>query len=176
MSRLIDALLDFSRMGREEMRQAKVIASRLVEEARHELSREIEGRDIEWNIGELPEVRGDPIMLRQVFVNLISNAVKYSRPRQPAKIEIGAKAEPGEIVFFIRDNGVGFDVKYAGRLFGVFQRLHPPREFEGTGIGLANVQRILRRHGGRIWAESELDKGATFYFSLPAQPNEVLYE
>jgi len=167
MSHLIDALLDFSRMGRSEMRQEKVVISRLVEEARHELSREMEGREIEWNIGELPEARGDPIMLRQVFINLISNAIKYTRSRKPAKIEIGSKIERNENIYFIRDNGVGFDMKYAGKLFGVFQRLHPAREFEGTGIGLANVQRILRRHGGRIWAESAPDQGAVFYFSLP---------
>jgi PAS domain S-box-containing protein len=176
MSRLIDALLDLSRMGRVEMRQEKVMVSRLVGEARHELSREMEGRDIEWTIGKLPEARGDPIMLRQVFVNLISNAVKYTRSRRPAKIEIGAKNEHGETVYFVRDNGVGFDMKYAGKLFGVFQRLHPAREFEGTGIGLANVQRILRRHGGGVWAESEVGKGTTFYFSLPTQSNKVQYE
>lgn len=167
MSGLIDALLDFSRMGRAEMRREKVSAARLVEETRRELARETEGREIEWTVGELPEVRGDPIMLRQVFVNLISNALKYSRSRSPAKIEIGAKTEGKETVYFIRDNGVGFDMKYADKLFGVFQRLHPAREFEGTGIGLANVQRILRRHGGRIWAESIPDRGATFYFSIP---------
>ena len=166
MSGLIDALLDFSRMGRVEMQQEKVPVSRLIEEARKQLSRELEGREIEWKIGELPEARGDPIMLRQVFVNLISNAVKYTRSRKPAKIEIGSKAGPDETVYFIRDNGVGFDMKYAGKLFGVFQRLHPTREFEGTGIGLANVQRILHGHGGRIWAESAPDKGATFYFTF----------
>jgi light-regulated signal transduction histidine kinase (bacteriophytochrome) len=159
--------LDFSRTGRQEMRHERVAVSRLVEEARHELAREIEGRDIEWTIGELPEARGDPVMLRQVFVNLIANAVKYTRSCQPAKIELGSKVEHGETVYYIKDNGVGFDMKYAGKLFGVFQRLHPAREFEGTGIGLANAQRIMRRHGGRIWAESAVNHGATFYFSIP---------
>lgn len=167
MSRLIDALLDFSRMGRQEMHQERVVVTRLVEEARHELAREIEGREIEWVIGELPETRGDPVMLRLVIINLISNAVKYTRSRQPAKIEIGSWTERGDTVYFVRDNGVGFDMKYVGKLFGVFQRLHPVREFEGTGIGLANVQRIMRRHGGRIWAESAVGQGATFYFCIP---------
>ena len=169
MSRLIDALLDFSRMGRTEMQQDKVLISRLVEEARRELRGEIAGRKIEWTIGELPEARGDPVMLRQVFVNLISNALKYTRGRQPAKIEIGAQTGENETVYFIRDNGVGFDMQYAGKLFGVFQRLHSAREFAGTGIGLANAQRIVQRHGGRIWAEGAVDQGATFYFSLPSQ-------
>jgi PAS domain S-box-containing protein len=167
MGRLIDALLDFSRMGRAEIRREPVDVAGLVAGVRLELARETEGREIEWTVGELPEARGDPIMLRQVFINLISNALKYSRPRRPAKIEIGAQTGPGETVYFIRDNGVGFDMKYAGKLFGVFQRLHPAREFEGTGIGLANVLRIVRRHGGRIWAESAPDQGATFFFSIP---------
>jgi PAS domain S-box-containing protein len=167
MSSLIDALLDFSRMGRAEMRHETVDLARLVEEARRELHHDLEGRDIVWQIGPLPDSRGDPLMLRQVVINLLSNALKYSRARQPAKIEIGATAGPGETVYFVRDNGAGFDMKYAGKLFGVFHRLHPAREFEGTGIGLANVQRIVRRHGGRVWAESAVNQGATFYFSLP---------
>jgi PAS domain S-box-containing protein len=171
MSGLIDALLDFSRMGRVEMRHQPVEVSRLVEEARRELHRDIKGRDIEWSIGNLPDARGDPVMLRQVIVNLLSNAVKYTRPRKPAKIEVGARIENGETVYFVRDNGVGFDMQYAGKLFGVFQRLHLEREFEGTGIGLANVSRIIHRHGGRVWAESSPDSGATFYFTL-SQPAE----
>ncbi len=170
MSRLIDALLDFSRMGRAEMRHEKVDMAQLVEEARHELHGDIEGRDIEWRVGELPEARGDPVMLRQVVINLLDNALKYTRTRKPAKIHIDARKEGEERVYFIQDNGVGFDMKYGGKLFGVFQRLHPAREFEGTGIGLANVQRILHRHGGRIWAEGAVDQGATFYFVLPHQP------
>ncbi|MGH7992103.1 MAG: PAS domain S-box protein [Limisphaerales bacterium] len=172
MSHLIDTLLDFSRMGRVELRHQQVNMAQLIAEARRELERDpvLRDREIEWSIGDLPDARGDPLLLRQVVINLFSNALKYTRTRRPAKIEIGAKGEGGETVYFVHDNGVGFDMKYAGKLFGVFQRLHPEREFEGTGIGLANVQRIIHRHGGRIWAEAAVDKGATFYFALPHLP------
>jgi PAS domain S-box-containing protein len=167
LGELIDALLAFSRMGRTEMHRQRVNLADLVEETRRELRRDIEGRNIDWQIGKLPEVRGDPVMLRQVLINLISNALKYSRKREQAKIEIGATDAKTEIVFFFRDNGVGFDMKYVDKLFGVFQRLHNGNEFEGVGIGLANVRRIIHRHGGRTWAEGKVDGGATFYFSLP---------
>ncbi len=170
MSELIDTLLDFSRMGQVEMVHEKVDLGTLVEEARRELRRDIEGRDIEWDIGELPAVRGDPLMLRQVIVNLLSNALKYTRTRARAKITIGAQHGEHETTLFIRDNGVGFDMDHADKLFGVFQRLHRPSEFEGTGVGLANVRRIVRRHGGRTWAEGAVNQGATFFFSLP-KPN-----
>jgi PAS domain S-box-containing protein len=172
LGELIDALLAFSRMGRTEMRQEHVGLTILVEEARRELRRDCEGRDIDWQIAKLPEVQGDPIMLRQVIINLISNALKYSRKRKQARIEIGATDSDDEVTFFVRDNGVGFDMKYANKLFGVFQRLHNGNEFEGVGIGLANVRRIIHRHGGRTWAEGQPDGGATFYFSVPKLKKE----
>ncbi len=164
---LIDALLAFSRMGRTELSRQPVSLATLIEEARRELAQEVGERDIEWQIGPLPAVQGDPFMLRQVFINLLSNALKYTRQRERAKIEVGATESQDEVICFIRDNGVGFDMHYADKLFGVFQRLHPASEFEGIGIGLANVWRIVRRHGGRVWAESAVNAGATFYVSLP---------
>jgi PAS domain S-box-containing protein len=170
LGELIDALLAFSRMGRTEMCQQKVNLAALVEEARQQLRHDLQGRQIEWIIGDLAEVNGDPLMLRQVIVNLVSNALKYTRQRASAKIEIGASESEREVVFFIRDNGVGFDMRYVEKLFGVFQRLHPAHDFEGVGIGLANVRRIVHRHGGRTWAEGKVDQGATFYFSIPKQP------
>jgi light-regulated signal transduction histidine kinase (bacteriophytochrome) len=171
MGALIDDLLIFSRMGRSELRRATVNTDSLVADVLRDMAQDFEGRQIEWDIGSLPDVYGDPAMLKQVWVNLISNAVKYSRHRSPAKIKIsGRKNEAGELEFSVQDNGAGFDMKYAAKLFGVFQRLHQNEEFEGTGIGLANVRRIISRHGGRTWAEGEVDHGATFSFTLPAQP------
>jgi PAS domain S-box-containing protein len=168
MGHLIDDLLVFSRMGRAELRQQTVDVDALVHEAVTTLQSETNGRHITWKIAPLPQVQADAAMLRQVWVNLIANAVKYSRPRDPAVIEIGCAAEtPVEYEFFVRDNGVGFDMEYVDKLFGVFQRLHRAEEFEGTGIGLANVRRIVLRHGGRTWAEGKVDAGATFYFTLP---------
>ncbi len=172
MGRLIDSLLTFSRMGRAELRRLPVQLDRLLAEAQHELGAEAEGRAVEWQLHPLPEVVGDPDLLRLVFVNLLSNALKYARDRQPARIEVGLlPAAPAEVVVFVRDNGVGFDMQYRDKLFGVFQRLHHADEFEGVGIGLANVRRIIHRHGGRTWAEGRLDEGATFYFALPAAPS-----
>jgi light-regulated signal transduction histidine kinase (bacteriophytochrome) len=168
MGALIDDLLVFSRMGRAEMRQTRFPMERLVQEVLKEMKLELQSRQIEWEIDPLPEVWGDRTMLKQVWVNLLSNAVKYTRPRERAKIQIRwARTSERELQFFVRDNGVGFDMQYADKLFGVFQRLHPPEEFDGTGIGLANVRRIVHRHGGRTWAEAKANEGATFYFALP---------
>ncbi len=172
MGTLIDELLVFSRMGRIEMRQIKVEMNLLVNEAVEAMKMDVRDRHINWKIDSLPPVEVDASMIRQVWINLITNAVKYTRPRDPAEIEIGWTDAAGERVFFIRDNGVGFDMQYADKLFGVFQRLHRAEEFEGTGIGLANVRRIIVRHGGRTWAESKIDNGATFFFSLPKKSTE----
>jgi signal transduction histidine kinase len=169
---LVDDLLAFSRLGRGELRRSWVDLRALVEEVRRELEADAAGRVVEWRIGELPEVRADPSLLRQVLRNLLGNALKYTRPRERALIEVGAREGEDEVEVWVRDNGVGFDMQYAAdRLFGVFQRLHTSEQFEGTGIGLANVRRIISRHGGRTWAESAVEQGATFTFSLPRGPS-----
>lgn len=167
MSRLIDDLLDFSRAERVDLQKSVISLEELVNEVRHDLRHLTDGRECVWKFGALPPVYADRAILRVAIVNLLSNAIKFSRGRAPAEIEIGAEVQGGEVVAFVRDNGVGFDVQQAGNLFGVFQRLHPKSEFEGHGIGLANVQRIIQRHGGRTWAEGCVGSGATFWFSLP---------
>ncbi len=167
MGLLIDDLLAFSRLGRTEIQKRKIEFNALVKEVVQDIQDEVKGRDIKWAIDELPEVYGDHGLLRLVFVNLISNAVKFTNTRPRAEIKIGCINEVDKFICSIKDNGVGFDMKYVNKLFGVFQRLHAQNEFEGTGIGLANVRRIISRHGGRIWAEGSVGQGATFYFTIP---------
>ncbi len=169
MGTLIDDLLAFSRLSRKPVSRQPVNMEALVRGALEELGPECNGRKIQFQNQALPATEGDPALLKQVWINLLSNAIKYSRHAEQARIEIGSLAEPGAKVYFVRDNGAGFDMKYAGKLFGVFQRLHPADEFEGTGIGLATVQRIVHRHGGRVWAEAKPDQGATFYFTLEGE-------
>jgi light-regulated signal transduction histidine kinase (bacteriophytochrome) len=177
MGMLIDDLLAFSRMGRNEMAEASVDLNALLREVMLEFEPETKGRAIDWRIGELPVVTGDRAMLHMVLMNLLSNALKFTQKREKTEIEINCRSEAKEVVVFIRDNGAGFDMRYADKLFGVFQRLHGAEEFEGTGIGLANVRRVVGRHGGRTWAQSKVDGGATFYFSLPRpSPNETAGE
>jgi len=166
MGLLVDDLLNLGRVGRHEVRLQVTGLNSIVNEVVDELKLECEGRQVEWKLASLPFVECDPALMKQVFQNLLSNAVKFTRPRSPAVIEVGQKDEEGTAAVFIRDNGVGFNMKYADKLFGVFQRLHRAEDFEGTGVGLATVQRIVQKHGGRIWAEAELDKGATFFFTL----------
>jgi PAS domain S-box-containing protein len=168
MGLLVDDLLNLARMGRRELSLQVSGLKSLVDELIKELQPECEGRQIDWKIGVLPFVECDPGLMKQVFQNLLSNALKFTRPRSQAVIEVGQKDRNGTPVLFVRDNGVGFSMKYADKLFGVFQRLHRAEDFEGTGVGLATVQRIIQKHGGRIWVEAELEKGATFYFTLGA--------
>ena len=168
MGNLIDDLLAFSRIGRAETKKTEVDLEQLVKEVIAEIGQDTKSRDIAWKIGALPVCYGDRSMLRLVVVNLVSNAVKFTRMRRPAEIEIGCvDRNKKEVEVFVRDNGAGFDMQYVNKLFGVFQRLHLPEQFEGTGIGLATVQRIIHRHGGKVRGEGAVDQGATFYFSLP---------
>lgn len=166
MSQLIDDLLNFSRLGRRELNRREIDLNEVVESIVTELQRVADDREVQWKIGKLSPAECDRALMTQVFRNLLSNAVKFTRTRAKAEIEVGEKTEGGRKVIFVRDNGVGFNMKYADKLFGVFQRLHLQDDFEGTGVGLAMVQRIIFKHGGRIWADSEIDRGATFYFTL----------
>ena len=170
MGVLVDELLTLARVGRQALTYQPTRLNAMVDDVIALLKPDTEGREVEWKIAELPQVDCDPTLMRQVFQNLISNALKYSRPRTPAVIEIGHREESGQSTVFVRDNGVGFSMKYADKLFGVFQRLHRAEEFEGTGVGLATVQRIVQKHGGRAWAEAEPGKGAIFYFTLGQAP------
>lgn len=167
MSQLVDDLLNLARVGRQELKRETTSLGRLVDEVVADLKRESQNRQIEWRIQPLPALECDPGLMRLVFANLISNAVKYTRPRAVAVIEIGVLQTKSGTTIFVRDNGVGFDMKYIDKLFGVFQRLHRAEDFEGTGVGLAIVERVVRKHGGCVWAEAAIDKGAVFYFSLP---------
>ncbi len=171
MGQLIDDLLQFARLGRSDLQRRPVPLRELVAEVRQGLEPEAAGRQVEWRCGELPVVIGDPSLLRQAFANLLGNALKYTRGCPVAHIEVGVQPGPdGEAVVFVRDDGAGFDMKYVGKLFGVFQRLHQQEQFEGTGVGLATVKRIVQRHGGRVWADAAVGRGATFYLALPATP------
>ncbi|HEX9615405.1 MAG TPA: response regulator [Bacteroidota bacterium] len=168
MMTMIESLLTFSRLTHADLRKDLVDMNGIVSEASTNLRIDTEGRTVEWTISRLPQVHGDRVLLYEVFQNLLGNAIKYTRPRPVARIEVGHKeGSKSDDVFFVRDNGVGFDMKYVDRLFGIFQRLHSESEFGGTGIGLANVRRIITRHGGNTWAEAKVNEGATFYFSLP---------
>jgi light-regulated signal transduction histidine kinase (bacteriophytochrome) len=173
MGSLVDDLLAFSRIGRVETQKATINLESLVRDVIAEFAPDTQGRSIVWRIGALPICYGDPSLLRLVFTNLISNAVKFTRPRPQAEIEIDSlNHRPNEVVVFVKDNGIGFDTKYKDKLFGVFQRLHSKDAFEGTGIGLATVQRIVHRHGGRVWAEGSIENGATFCVALP-NPGDI---
>ena len=166
MGTLIDALLNLSRTNRQDINPTKTNLTTLAQEVFDEMYVGSHDQCVEFLLTDLPAVNVDYTLFRQVFVNLIGNAIKYSRYRKLAKIEVGTLEKNGEQIIFVRDNGAGFDMRYVDKLFGTFQRLHHEGEFEGTGIGLATVQRIIHRHGGRIWAEAEVDKGATFYFTV----------
>ena len=167
MGDMTDDLLGLARLGKHELQLQPANVGAVVQDAMADLRPECEGRNVLWKIGPLPFLKCDSELLRMAFLNLLSNALKFTRPRTQAVIEVGQRAGSGTTILFVRDNGVGFSMKYSDKLFRVFQRLHRAEDFEGTGVGLAAAERIIRKHGGRIWAESELDKGATFHFTLP---------
>jgi signal transduction histidine kinase len=173
MGQLIHDLLQFSRLGRQQVLKRPLKVTALVQDVLNDLAESRAGRNIDIRIGDLPDCLGDPSLLKQVFVNLLSNAIKFTRRKENAVIEVGHAAKGGENIYFVKDNGAGFEMSSAKRLFGVFERLHPATEFEGTGVGLSIVERIIQRHGGRIWAEAEIEKGATFFFTLPPVPADA---
>ena len=166
MGLLVDELLNLARVGRLALQLQATGLNAVVEEVVSLLQPEVAGRAVNWKIADLPPAECDPILIKQVFQNLLANALKFTRPRERAVIEISSRQENGQVIIAVRDNGVGFNMKYSDKLFGVFQRLHRAEDFEGTGIGLATVHRIIHKHGGRVWAEAEPDKGATFYLTL----------
>jgi light-regulated signal transduction histidine kinase (bacteriophytochrome) len=166
MDQLIMALLDLSKVSRQEMQLSDIDMERLARRAFDDLAHTFTGRSVNLDLKALPPARGDLVLIKQVFTNLISNSIKFTARKEAAIIEIGSSREGTEIIYYVRDNGAGFDMHYADKLFVAFQRLHSAKEFEGTGIGLFIVDRIIRRHGGRVWAEGEVGKGAVFYFSL----------
>ena len=172
MGRLIDDLLAFSRLSRKQLDASPVNMRELAADVFQQLKPALANQKIRFNLAPLPDTTGDPSLIRQVFVNLLSNAAKYSRPRRETIIEVNGHQENGDCIYSVKDNGVGFDMTYAAKLFGVFQRLHSVEEFEGTGVGLAIVQRIVHRHGGRVWAQGKVDEGATFFFSLPKEKKQ----
>jgi two-component system sensor kinase len=168
MNRLIDELLNFSRLGRKEMQSTILDMTAMAEAIFKELMICHIERKPQLELKPLPKARGDEALIRQVWVNLLSNAIKFTRNREVAVIEVGSRSDSEENTYYVKDNGAGFEPKYTSKLFGVFQRLHSEEQFEGTGVGLALVQRIIRRHSGRVWAEGKVNDGATFYFALPA--------
>ena len=173
MGVLIDDLLAFSRLGRQPMRSVPIDMTSLAQAVFKELVGQVPQRKIQFEPGTLPTAQGDLALIRQVWVNLLANAIKYTGQRECAVIEVGGRHEGGEVIYHVKDNGVGFSMKYIEKLFGVFQRLHSEEEFEGTGVGLALVKRIIQRHLGRVWAEGKLNEGATIYFALPIQKGKT---
>ena len=172
MNQLIDSLLNFSRLERMAINRSLLPMKRIVEEICNNLKEQEAGREIEFEIQDMPDVMGDAVLIKQVWINLISNAIKYTGQQAKAKISIGSEPSTEGIIYFVKDNGAGFDMKYYNNLFGMFQRLHSAEEFKGNGVGLALVQRILVRHGGRVWALSKPGEGAEFYFVLPKENNK----
>jgi light-regulated signal transduction histidine kinase (bacteriophytochrome) len=176
MGLLVDELLNLAKVGRHALNRRPAALNAIVADVIAMIEADGEGRQVEWRMADLPVVDCDPILVKQIFQNLLANALKFTRTRAQAVIEVRAQekdGDDGQPVFMVRDNGIGFSMKYVDKLFGVFQRLHRPEDFEGTGIGLATVQRIVQKHGGRVWAEGEVDRGATFYFTLGAgKPEE----